>query len=54
MPDIQQGEETAPLACLLTGGELAARGEIVRPLIASYQQLQELEDGYASSLKCRW
>ena len=47
MSDIQQGEETAPLACLLTGEDLAARGEVVRPLIASYQQLQELKDGYA-------
>ena len=47
MPDIQQGEETVSLACLLTGEGLTARGEVVRPLIASYQQLQELEDGYA-------
>ena len=47
MPDAQQEEEIVPLACLLTGEDLAARGEVVRPLIASYQKLHELEDGYA-------
>ncbi len=35
------------LACSLTGDDLAARGEIVHPLMSSYQKLQELEDGYA-------
>ena len=47
MPDTQQEAEDITLACLLTGEDLAARGEVVRPLIASYQKLQELEDGYA-------
>lgn len=47
MPDTQHEEEVIPLACLLTGEDLTARGEAVRPLIASYQKLQELEDGYA-------
>ena len=47
MPDTQQEAEFVPLACWLTGEDLAARGEVVRPLMASYQQLQELEDGYA-------
>ncbi|HXZ05335.1 MAG TPA: hypothetical protein VEH81_10900 [Ktedonobacteraceae bacterium] len=47
MPETQQEAESVPLACLLTGEDLAARSEIVLPLIASYQQLQELEDGYA-------
>lgn len=47
MFDTQQGAEDVPLACLLTGEDLAARGEVVRPLIASYQKMQELEDGYA-------
>jgi hypothetical protein len=47
MPDTQQEAEAVPLACLLTGEDLAARGEVVRPLIASYQKVQELEDGYA-------
>lgn len=47
MPGTQQEEEIVPLACLLTGENLAARSEVVRPLIASYQKLQELEDGYA-------
>ena len=47
MPDTQQEAEAVPLACLLTGEDLAARGEVVRPLIASYQKMQELEDGYA-------
>ncbi len=47
MPGTHQEEEIVPLACLLTGEDLAARGEIVRPLIASYQKLHELEDGYA-------
>ena len=47
MPDTQQEAEEVALACLLTGGDLAARGEVVRPLMASYQKLLELEDGYA-------
>ena len=47
MPDTQQEEGGVALACLLTGEDLTARGEVVRPLMASYQQLQELEDGYA-------
>jgi hypothetical protein len=47
MPDMQQEAEAVPLACLLTGEDLAARGEVVRPLMASYQKMQELEDGYA-------
>jgi hypothetical protein len=47
MSHTQQEEEIIPLACLLTGEDLAARGEVVRPLITSYQQLKELEDGYA-------
>jgi hypothetical protein len=47
MTDTQQEAEDVALACLFTGEELAARGEAVRPLIASYQQLKELEDGYA-------
>ena len=47
MPDTQQESEAVPLACLLTGEGRAARGEVVRPLMASYQQVRELEDGYA-------
>ena len=47
MPDTQQEAEAVALACLLTGEDLAARDEVVRPLMASYQQVQELEDGYA-------
>lgn len=47
MPDTQQEAEAVALACLLTGKDLAARGEVVRPLMASHQKLQELEDGYA-------
>ena len=47
MPDTQQEAEAIPLACLLTGEDLKARSEVVRPLIASYQKVQELEDGYA-------
>jgi hypothetical protein len=47
MPDTQQEEGGVALACLLTGEDLAARGEVVRTLLASYQKLQELEDGYA-------
>ena len=47
MPDIHQEAEAVPLACLLTGEDLAARGEVVRPLMASYQKMLELEDGYA-------
>jgi len=47
MPDTQQEAGGVALACLLTGEDLAARGEVVRPLMASYQQVQELEDGYA-------
>ena len=45
--DTQQQAEPVALACSLTGDDLAARGEVVQPLIASYQKLQELEDGYA-------
>lgn len=45
--EIQEEDQAVPLACLLTGDELKARGEVVQPLMASYQQLQELEDGYA-------
>ena len=30
MPDTQQEAEVVPLACLLTGEDLAARGEVVR------------------------
>ncbi len=47
MPDTQQEAQPLVLACSLTGNDLAARGEIVRPLMASYQKMQELEDGYA-------
>jgi hypothetical protein len=47
MPDTQQEAGASPLACLLTGKELAARGEVVRPLMSAHQKLQELEDGYA-------
>ena len=49
MPDTDTQEEAqpVPLACLLTGEDLKARGEVVQPLMASYQKLQELEDGYA-------
>lgn len=44
---IQEEAQAVPLACLLTGDELKARGEVVQPLMASYQKVQELEDGYA-------
>lgn len=47
MPDIQQEAQPLILACSLTGAELAARGQVVSPLMTSYQQMQELEDGYA-------
>jgi|GEM_PF-738287 len=47
MPDTQQEAQPLVLACALTGDNLAARGEVVRPLIASHQKVQELEDGYA-------
>jgi hypothetical protein len=47
MPDVQQEARPLVLACSLTGEDLAARGEVVQPLMASYQKLQELEDGYA-------
>src|SRR5690348_14827339 len=47
MPDTQQEAQAVPLACLLTGEDLVARGEVVQPLMASHQHLQELEDGYA-------
>ena len=47
MPDTQEQTQPLVLACSLTGEALAARGEVVRPLMASYQKLQELEDGYA-------
>ena len=47
MPDVQQEAQPLILACSLTGEDLKARGEVVQPLMASYQQLQELEDGYA-------
>ncbi len=47
MPDVQQEGQSLILACSLSGEDLAARGEVVRPLMASYQQMQELEDGYA-------
>lgn len=49
MPDtnIQEEAQPVPLACLLIGEDLKARGEVVQPLMASYQKLQELEDGYA-------
>jgi hypothetical protein len=47
LPDTQQEAQPVVLACSLTGEDLAARGEVVRPLMASYQKLQELEDGYA-------
>jgi hypothetical protein len=47
MPDTQQEAQPLVLVCSLTGNDLAARGEVVRPLMASYQNLQELEDGYA-------
>jgi hypothetical protein len=47
MSDTQQQAQPVPLACLLTGDDLTARGEVVQPLIASYQKLEELEDGYA-------
>ena len=49
MPDTgtQQEAQQVALACLLTGEDLKARGEVVQPLMASYQELKELEDGYA-------
>jgi hypothetical protein len=47
MPDAYEETGAVPLACLLTGEDLAARGEVVRPLMASAQQVRELEDGYA-------
>ena len=49
MPDSSTRQEAQPiaLACLLTGEDLKARGEVVQSLMASYQQLHELEDGYA-------
>ena len=43
----QEEAQSVPLACLLTGDDLKARGEVVQPLIASRQQLLELKDGYA-------
>ena len=45
--DVQEEAQVVPLACLLTGDEFKARSEVVQPLMASYQKLQELEDGYA-------
>jgi hypothetical protein len=45
--DMQEEVQAVPLACLLTGEDLKARGEVVQPLMASHQKLQELEDGYA-------
>jgi len=47
MSDVQHEKQSLVLACSLSGEDLAARGEVVRPLMASYQQMQELEDGYA-------
>lgn len=47
MSETKSEAETGALACLLTGKDRAARGEVVQPLLASHQQMQELEDGYA-------
>jgi len=47
MSDTKPEAEAVPLACLLTGEDLAARQGVVQPLMASHQQVQELEDGYA-------
>ena len=41
MLETQKEAEAVALACLLTGVDLVARGEVVRPLLASYQQLRE-------------
>jgi hypothetical protein len=54
MLDTQQEEGGVALTCLLTGEDLATRGKVVRPLMASYQKLQEFEDGYAFQFQGSW
>lgn len=36
-----------PIACILTGDELAERGDEVNDLFAAVEQVHELTDGYA-------
>ncbi len=47
MPDVQQEAQPVVLACSLSGEDFVARQQVVSPLMASYQQIHELEDGYA-------
>ena len=43
-----QGQTEVPVACLLTPDDRRLRGdEIVRPLLAGYQEARQLPDGYA-------
>jgi hypothetical protein len=42
-----QSAEEAPIACLLTGAELAKRGDEVGDLFKAVEQVRELADGYA-------
>lgn len=39
--------EPAPIACTLTGDELAERGDEVNGLFTSVEEVRELDDGYA-------
>lgn len=39
--------EAAPIACLLSGSELAERGDQVGSLFQEVEQVSELADGYA-------
>ena len=39
--------EETPIACILTGDELAERGDEVNGLFAAVEEVRELTDGYA-------
>jgi len=45
--DLNDAPAALPIACNLTGAELAQRGEEVADLFQYVQQVQELPDGYA-------
>lgn len=40
-------QDALPIACNLTGGELAQRGTEVNDVFSSVEQVKELADGYA-------
>src|SRR5690348_6481687 len=52
MMESTHNTQETPIACNLSGAELATRGDEVKNLFEETEQVMELEDGYAFRFPC--